>query len=1504
MHSSRKAFWRVLSFALALCMLVGLIPVQVLATESESNDNQNNVTVPVEDWTYTPGQVTAHGSATVMAGESSSDILKVYVTATERSSGSDVTVPGATVNLYIGSSLHSSHKDEDGDGMVEISLAGISYEDRLKATVSASKVVSRGKAIDGDDRDDLFEYFPKDEDGEYYRYTMELHSESIDRHGNWLGTEIPVSKESNKVDIVFIIDATGSMSDEINNVRDNIASFSENLIESGLDNRFCIIDYRDITCGEDTYVHINSGTHWLKDIGSVVNALDSIVATGGGDGPESVLDPLGYVADNRQMQWRSDAYRFAFVLTDANYKVANNYGYDSMDEVVEQLKRMEVVTSVITSSSHSGDYYDLYHETGGIYANIYSGDFDQEMLELSDSIVESVTKEMTLHLHEPRMLVNMSVCYFADDATSMSTTYRDSVKNVMNEFAHRLAETTDGHVLLDKVILFSTANRTNFYNTRTLASMADIRIETKVEDVGLGGANVTIGSNAYVAGFFSDNKYTGSSSDFKNLADGTDIDGKKSFYRIQLSGTTYSWDATFTDSSKVYEYSTTIMHEAGHYLLGFYDEYLDANGKNWNNGDGVLGSNESQWTQPYFGASGDRIFGGYGLMDNHHYGDIEISNTNIDYAYMTAGFAGSPVSLHTRQSYRNNGSCEDSLATLLTDESFATYYSVPKDNISSSDFDLGEYESSYSKVRMSNDRTALYSYAGLNADDFISIRTSGGYGGGGAGGGGGGGGHRGHAATVNTDGSTFTTDAVAEVTFTPNEDTVTMEVAEDTDCTVGIQKAGDEEFAAVELTDGSAELEIAKGELAEVRIIVDGEYNVYFIDRSEDTEIGCLYTSADNAVMAYVNAVDTNAYTFIANNLRCTNGDYRSVNQATRIIGDFDGGEIYSVADFMDEIDYTTLQWFKYADGTWTALETDISEEENMNLGGRADLDGEGLYVLMAQAASVGEAGAAQNLAYTQSEDKDAVVFLSFDDPNETSKYYNVYYSDDEFVDTDAEGVVVRSYPADYQTLSLNLLERGREVYAAVEIVLEDGSRSALSEIILIGGEADSDGDGIPDWYCDLYHLWGEDGEDKDIANSDDDGDGRTNLEEYLGGSDPTNPNDPVHTTNIPVTSITVSDTDVNIFVGQVARLTATVMPENATDKNVNWTSADPEIASVEVSDGVCLVSGNQIGETLIYAVTSDGGYSVEIQVTVTEGGGVDRLAGSDRYYTCISVANQLKENLGVEKFESVVIAYGQNFPDALTGSYLAAVKNAPILLWESAVDARMMIYIAENLIPGGTIYILGGDSVVSPVVEAAARYLGYNPIRLKGANRYETNLAILNEAGVNTEDEVLIATGKNYADSLSASATGLPMLLVGDELTVAQRNFLLTTSRRFVIIGGTGAVSESVEEELSMLGSVVRIKGSSRYETSVEIARRYFDNPRSVVLAYSHGFPDGLCGGPLAVSMGAPLILTSNDGYTVADEYVEGIRTGAVTGGTGRISDETVRDVFELDDGVEIPKK
>ncbi len=59
--------------------------------------------------------------------------------------------------------------------------------------------------------------------------------------------------------------------------------------------------------------------------------------------------------------------------------------------------------------------------------------------------------------------------------------------------------------------------------------------------------------------------------------------------------------------------------------------------------------------------------------------------------------------------------------------------------------------------------------------------------------------------------------------------------------------------------------------------------------------------------------------------------------------------------------------------------------------------------------------------------------------------------------------------------------------------------------------------------------------------------------------------------------------------------------------------------------------------------------------------------------------------------------------------------------------------------------------------------------------------------------------------------------------------------------------------------GEVDRVAGENRYATSAAIAKRFFEEPTNVALAYGLNFPDGLCGGPLAYRNNAPLLLVNN---------------------------------------------
>ena len=302
---------------------------------------------------------------------------------------------------------------------------------------------------------------------------------------------------------------------------------------------------------------------------------------------------------------------------------------------------------------------------------------------------------------------------------------------------------------------------------------------------------------------------------------------------------------------------------------------------------------------------------------------------------------------------------------------------------------------------------------------------------------------------------------------------------------------------------------------------------------------------------------------------------------------------------------------------------------------------------------------------------------------------------------------------------------------------------------------------------------------------------------------------------------------------------------------------------------------------------------------------GVVRVFGDTRYSTAFAAADMLKELQGVDKFQNIVVACGTDFADALSGSYLANQKNAPVLLVRNRnteID-QVKAYIRSNLADGGTVYLLGGTAAIPAAMETGLD--GFTVKRLAGATRYETNLEILKEAGVGGKD-ILVCTGKGFADGLSASAVNLPILLVKDSLNSSQKEFLasLGSGSKVYIIGGTSAVNQSTANALAAYGTVERIEGATRYETSVNIAKKFFTETDSAVLAYAQNFPDGLSGGPLAYALNAPLVLTAGGKESAAVTYAAqaGIKSGAVLGGPTLISDKVVRTIYQLSSDTIIP--
>ncbi|MBP8785081.1 MAG: Ig-like domain-containing protein, partial [Synergistaceae bacterium] len=102
----------------------------------------------------------------------------------------------------------------------------------------------------------------------------------------------------------------------------------------------------------------------------------------------------------------------------------------------------------------------------------------------------------------------------------------------------------------------------------------------------------------------------------------------------------------------------------------------------------------------------------------------------------------------------------------------------------------------------------------------------------------------------------------------------------------------------------------------------------------------------------------------------------------------------------------------------------------------------------------------------------------------------------------------------------------------------------------------------------------------------------------------------------IPVTSVSVSPTTLALATGESKQLTATVLPADATNKNVIWRSSNPLIAIVSANGTVSGVSG---GTVTITAVTEDSARTATSTVVV--GGGSGGSSGCNSGFSLLVLA-------------------------------------------------------------------------------------------------------------------------------------------------------------------------------------------------------------------------------------------------------------------------------------------
>ena len=189
--------------------------------------------------------------------------------------------------------------------------------------------------------------------------------------------------------------------------------------------------------------------------------------------------------------------------------------------------------------------------------------------------------------------------------------------------------------------------------------------------------------------------------------------------------------------------------------------------------------------------------------------------------------------------------------------------------------------------------------------------------------------------------------------------------------------------------------------------------------------------------------------------------------------------------------------------------------------------------------------------------------------------------------------------------------------------------------------------------------------------------------------------------------------------------------------------------------------------------------------------------------------------------------------------------------------------------------------------------------VRLGGANRYETSVKV-SQAGWTSADNVVLARGDEYADALTASPfakqINAPILLTSTKAlsSSVKAELKRLKANKIYVIGGTGAISSAVVNEIRAMGiKVERISGKDRYATSLAIANK-LTKKSQVFLATGANFADALSISSYAASTGSPILLTDkNKMSTDAAKFIKDNNSKVYAiGGSGVIADSVIKSI------------
>lgn len=177
----------------------------------------------------------------------------------------------------------------------------------------------------------------------------------------------PITPDSGNIDVVITLDATGSMIDDIDEVKNNIESIVDKVKSKSSSARFALVTYKDRPDqGGDTSDYPSQVEQDFTDnVDTLKSKLESITVSGGGDDPETVFSGID---SSLNLKWRDGVKKVDIVYGDAPAKdpePVTNFTWSSVADHAYKIDPVEVYGIDSGSLTTDGTFQQLVDKSGG-----------------------------------------------------------------------------------------------------------------------------------------------------------------------------------------------------------------------------------------------------------------------------------------------------------------------------------------------------------------------------------------------------------------------------------------------------------------------------------------------------------------------------------------------------------------------------------------------------------------------------------------------------------------------------------------------------------------------------------------------------------------------------------------------------------------------------------------------------------------------------------------------------------------------------------------------------------------------------------------------------------------------------------------------------------------------------------------------------------------------------------------------------------------------------------